>query len=133
MKHAGIFSKPNVASATQPACPWLVEWLAERQVEVRYDDVTAGYLGRSDGLAREVVPEGCELVIVLGGDGTLLSAARAIGGREIPLFAVNLGGLGFLTAITIDDLFPELGARAARRAPRQLAADAARGPVPQRQ
>jgi NAD+ kinase len=47
-------------------------------------------------------------MIVLGGDGTLLSAARAIAGLEIPLFAVNLGGLGFLTAITVDDLFPEL-------------------------
>src|SRR5579862_5186478 len=104
---AAIFSKPNVASAGT-LIPWLVEWLAERNVKVRYDDITAGYLGRNDGLAREIVPDGCDLVIVLGGDGTLLSAARAIGGREIPLFAVNLGGLGFLTAITIEDLFPEL-------------------------
>ena len=82
---------------------------------------------RPDGLPREEVAGGCDLVIVLGGDGTLLSAARAIGGREIPLFAVNLGGLGFLTAITVDDLFPELE-RALRGEHRIAhAPDAARG------
>jgi NAD+ kinase len=107
VKQAGIFSKPN-APAAVTLVPRLLEWLEESRVQVRYDKITADYLGRHDGLEREEVPKGCELMIVLGGDGTLLSAARAIAGLDIPLFAVNLGGLGFLTAITVDDLFPEL-------------------------
>ena len=74
----------------------LVAWWRERGVETRLDTEAARYINSPDGLAREQVPEGTQLVIVLGGDGTLLAAARAIAGREIPLFPVNLGGLGFL-------------------------------------
>ncbi|HCC56176.1 MAG TPA: NAD(+) kinase [Solibacterales bacterium] len=107
IKTVGIFSKPRVPAAAN-VVPELMEWLLQRGVEARFDAETAGYLDGHHALPREQVPEGCELVIVLGGDGTLLSAARAIAGREIPLFAVNLGGLGFLTAIGIQDLFPEL-------------------------
>jgi NAD+ kinase len=102
----GIISKPRAAAAAA-IVPRLVEWLGERGVRVRMDQESAAY-GDFQGLPRAEVPEGCGLVVVLGGDGTLLSAARAIGRREIPLFAVNLGGLGFLTAITIDELYPEL-------------------------
>jgi NAD+ kinase len=87
----------------------LVSWLRERGIGIRADEETAGYAGGAvEGMPRGEVPEGCDLIVVLGGDGTLLSAARAIGKREIPLFPVNLGGLGFLTAITVSELFPEL-------------------------
>ena len=107
VKQAGIFTKPNVKAA-ESLLPHLVEWLHQRHVNVRFDHYTAEYLGTANGLSREDVPKGCELMIVLGGDGTLLSAARAIAGLDMPLFAVNLGGLGFVTAITIEDLFSEL-------------------------
>src|ERR1700682_2296902 len=103
----GIFSKPAVRHA-DVIVPQLLDWLAARGIKVRFDEQTAAYAGRPGGLPRPEVPNGGQLVIVLGGDGTLLSAARAVGGRDIPLFAVNLGSLGFLTAMTIEELYPQL-------------------------
>jgi len=106
IRTVGIVSKAHSEAAAK-IVPKLVEWLRGRGMAVRIDEQTAVYTG-APGIPRAEVPEGCDLVMVLGGDGTLLSAARAIGQREIPLFPVNLGGLGFLTAITIDELYPEL-------------------------
>jgi NAD+ kinase len=103
----GILSKPRSEHAAR-LVPELIAWLAGRGVQARIDEESAAYAGRADGLPRAEVPQGTQLVIVLGGDGTLLSAARAIGGRDIPLFAVNLGSLGFLTAMTIEELYPQL-------------------------
>jgi len=103
----GIISKPGVQQAFT-LVPRILEFLQQHNIAVRYDYQTATYAGRSDGHSRELVPDGSQLIIVLGGDGTLLSAARSIAGRQIPLFAVNLGGLGFLTAITVENLFSEL-------------------------
>jgi len=105
----GVITKPNSDKAAQ-IVPELFDWLEKRGVSIRCDQETASYLDGVSGLPRKEVPEGTGLVVLLGGDGTLLSAARAIGGREIPLFAVNLGSMGFLTAITVDELFPELEA-----------------------
>ncbi len=90
----GILSKPG-SSAAEKLVPELLEWLEKRGVATRYDSNTAAYAGAPDGLPREQVPDGTQLLIVLGGDGTLLAGARALGGRDVPIFAVNLGGLGF--------------------------------------
>src|SRR5271165_1397162 len=107
IRTVGILSKPGAPQVSTVVAE-LFAWLTARSVNVRYDAETAVYLGRDDAAPREAVPDGAQMLIVLGGDGTLLSAARAVVGREIPIFAVNLGHLGFLTAITIDQLFPEL-------------------------
>jgi NAD+ kinase len=107
IKTVGVIAKPRSDLAAR-IVPELIHWLAGRGVGARLDTESAGYAGVGPGLTRDDVPDGAQLVIVLGGDGTLLSAARAIGGRDIPLFAVNLGGLGFLTAITVDQIYPQL-------------------------
>jgi NAD+ kinase len=103
----GIISKPNIAEAAE-IVPGLLEWLRKRKIRVRYDEQTAHYAASSTFYSREEVPEGADLLIVLGGDGTLLSAARVAADRNVPLFAVNMGHLGFLTAIPVGDLYPEL-------------------------
>jgi len=107
IRKVGIVSKPKIHGASE-IVRGLLQWLDERGVEYRCDEQTAAYVGIDQSFSRDEVPDGTQLVIVLGGDGTLLSAARAIGGRDIPIFAVNLGALGFLTAITVDELYPEL-------------------------
>ncbi len=107
VKTVGVISKPGIAHASV-IVPELLRWLAARGIATRLDEETAHYAGCGGALDRSELPTGAQMVIVLGGDGTLLSAARAIGDREIPVFPVNLGGLGFLTAITLDELYPEL-------------------------
>jgi NAD+ kinase len=106
IKTAGLIAKPRADRATT-LVPELIAWLEQRGITVVLD-TEAGVYGGQPGLSREEVAASAELLIVLGGDGTLLSAARASVGRPIPLFAVNLGGLGFLTAIKADDIYNEL-------------------------
>jgi NAD+ kinase len=111
VKSVGLIAKPRSDRGTT-LVPELIAWLEARGITVFLDDGAAGYAGRSPALSRDQVAAHSELLVVLGGDGTLLSAARASlvrdGGRELPLFAVNLGGLGFLTAIKIEELYPQL-------------------------
>jgi NAD+ kinase len=102
-----IVSKPRSPQAAQ-VVPDLIAWLRQRGVEALLDAESADYADSDAGRSREEIVRDAGLVVVLGGDGTLLSAARAIAGRDIPIFAVNLGGLGFLTAIKIEELYPQL-------------------------
>ena len=85
VKTVGLISKPNITGA-QESVPALYEWLRQRGINVRFDEQTGVYFNLPGALDRGHVPEGCDLVIVLGGDGTLLGCARALGGREIPCF-----------------------------------------------
>src|SRR6202007_250065 len=97
--------KETVATVVPP----LIAWLRERHIEVYVDVETQGCLDLNvPCIAREAIGEKVCLLIVLGGDGTLLSAARSLGAHNVPILAVNLGSLGFLTTITLDQLYPML-------------------------
>ncbi|HUK31963.1 MAG TPA: NAD(+)/NADH kinase, partial [Candidatus Acidoferrum sp.] len=104
----GIFSRPRQAEIASVA-PKLIEWLEARGLAVLYDRETASCLpnaGRER--SREELASAVDLLIVLGGDGTLLSAARSLGDHSVPILPVNLGGLGFLTSVTLAELYPIL-------------------------
>ena len=108
IKKIGIVSKPKKTEIRE-IVPQLVAWLRERGIEVSIDKETGAILESSEKcLTRNELPGKVDLLVVLGGDGTLLAAARSLYPREIPIFAVNLGDLGFLTVITRDELYPAL-------------------------
>ena len=102
-----IIAKPGVAAGSKIVRE-LIAWLEEKGITSRLDEHAARYAGIGESYSRTEIAEGIQLMIVLGGDGTLLAAARAVGDSGIPVFSVNMGSLGFLTAIALDELFPEL-------------------------
>lgn len=120
-RRVGIVMKPHWPEARE-ILRQLVDWLRAKDREIVLDLETAALVETQEtGLAKADVPRAADLVVVLGGDGTLLSVARLVESGEVPILGVNLGGLGFLTEITLDELYPVLGAvlsgkyRASRR------------------
>jgi len=106
MKKVGIICK---AGRPEPVdlVKILLPWFEERKCEVFLEVGTAEELGRA-GYNQEDIPSRVEMMMVLGGDGTMLSVSRLIGGREVPILGVNMGGLGFITAINKDKIFSVL-------------------------
>ena len=104
----GIISRPRRRDLSAVA-PGLISWLEQQGVNVFCDRETAECISSACNVkAREEIPGLSDLLIVLGGDGTLLAAARLLGERQVPILPVNLGGLGFLTSVTLEDLYPVL-------------------------
>ncbi|HLC20614.1 MAG TPA: NAD(+)/NADH kinase [Candidatus Methylomirabilis sp.] len=107
MKRVGIIAKPHKPEA-RTVLQDLLPWLEARGVEPILDIDTAGLAGRPGGQPKADVPGLADLLLVLGGDGTLLSVARLVGARDVPILGVNLGGLGFLTEVTLEELYQAL-------------------------
>jgi len=102
IRKAGIVIKPH-APSVEGILKTVVEYLEGRGITCVLEDVAARKLGRPDGLARAGVAAASDLVIVLGGDGTLLSVAHYAAQAGVPVMGVNLGRLGFLTEIPVSE------------------------------
>ncbi len=110
MKSAAIFSKPAKPELAQ-VVPELLGWFRRHEYTVVVDQETANYAFGPEVVERaEVAARQPKFVVVLGGDGTLLAAARAVAKAGIPVLGVNLGSLGFLTEVPLADLYPTLEA-----------------------
>ena len=110
MPLAAIISKPQKPELGT-ILPELIHWLSHRGYHYLLDPHSAEYIDAADPIEREELPDYMpDLVIVLGGDGTLLSAARAFARTTIPILSVNLGSLGFLTEIPLPELYSTLEA-----------------------
>lgn len=107
IKRIGIICKPRSELVTRVLGD-LHRWLSERNRDIVMDRDTAALIGLQAKIQKPRVPTESDLVIVLGGDGTLLSVARLVAGTDTPILGVNMGGLGFLTEVTLDELFPTL-------------------------
>jgi NAD+ kinase len=108
MRSIAIISKPQKPELAT-ILPELTVWLKQHGYVAMLDPMSAGYVGSSDGVPRHLMHERQpELVIVLGGDGTLLAAARAFARTQTPILSVNLGSLGFLAEVPLDELFTTL-------------------------
>lgn len=109
-KTVAIVSKPTHPVLPQVVPP-LVEWLRQRGYQVVGDKETARHVRRMPAVERErIAAKKPGLVVVLGGDGTMLSAARAVSRVGIPILGVNLGSLGFLTEVPLAELYSTLEA-----------------------
>jgi len=113
MKRIGIISKKNKPEAVAIAKD-LVEWLRPKKIEVYIEEEIEKLLSPTlsevywKSIKREDIPTDIEMIVILGGDGTLLSVARQVWNKNIPILGVNLGGLGFLTEITLNELYSVL-------------------------
>lgn len=90
----------------------IIDWLFDHQIPVIISNHLSDILQRKDGkvsiIERENLAAESDVIITLGGDGTLLFAARLVGSSQTPLLGVNMGGLGFLTEVSVNSIYNKL-------------------------
>jgi len=103
----GIITKPGEPRAGELAAQ-IAEWAADHEINLFVNDrVKELPPGTFSASAREIA-DNCDLLVALGGDGTMISTARLVAGRGTPVLGINLGTLGYLTEFAIDEAIPAL-------------------------
>lgn len=116
IKSVSIYIKPNPTIEFHTIVPNLVQWLIRRKISVsfpsKFETRVSKILGNKvksiQFLSEEAIHKSTELIISLGGDGTLLGACRKVTAKSPPIFGVNMGKLGFITEFTKAELYDEL-------------------------
>jgi NAD+ kinase len=103
VKRIGVIAKLHHQEAA-PVLKELCDWLRGHDREVVMDTTTAGLIGEESPHRKADIPRMVDLIVVLGGDGTLLSVARLLVDYAVPLLGINLGSLGFLTEVPRDEM-----------------------------
>jgi NAD+ kinase len=117
MKSVAIISKPAKPELAS-VMPDLLDWFHRHSYKLYLDEETAKYTNGEEAVSRaELGSKQPDFALVLGGDGTLLSAARAVSYAGVPILAVNLGSLGFLTEVPLSEIYPTLDAVDAGQCP----------------
>jgi NAD+ kinase len=107
MKQIAVLIKPGFADA-KPLLQELVPWLRKQGKTPLLDPVAAGFVGEPKSCTKQEMAAQADLLIVLGGDGTMLAGARLMENRSAPILGVNIGGLGFLTEVTPEEIYKAL-------------------------
>jgi NAD+ kinase len=102
--HVGFVTKAH-AREVKKILVDLIEYFDKKDIACVLEEVEAEKLGRKDGVKREEIPSQVDLIVVLGGDGTLLSIAHLAAQKDVPVVGINLGALGFLTEVPLDEMF----------------------------
>jgi NAD+ kinase len=114
LSRIGLVAKTRLDAAAGVLAE-LAGWLDARGIQAVFETETAALAGLPPGRAtasRDALPAQCDLLVVLGGDGTFIGMAGRIAeaGVDVPILGVNFGSLGFLTEITLDELYDSLEA-----------------------
>ncbi|MDI1240329.1 MAG: NAD(+)/NADH kinase [bacterium] len=107
VKKVGIVVKPNDPGAFGTACE-LSDWLREHNIEQIGPPCVWRENAGTDEDERNEVAENADLIVVLGGDGTMISTARMVGDHDVLVLGINYGSLGYLTDFRIEEMFPTL-------------------------